>query len=178
MVELRPHKPYGAGSNPVPATRSARLGDVRGYIPRARADRWKVSERSRAALAKRVVRPDRGSNPRPSALWSAARRSHGEEARQYVGSRPSRHRRPQVLPDMEDSAEWSATGVEYRATVTREGSSPLSSAQWRQRRVSRPACKAGAFGMVGSSPTASTKRLRFQHTTNGALVSTRSREPV
>lgn len=58
---------------------------------------------------------------------------------------------------MEGGADRSATGVEYRAVVTHEGSNPSLSAQWRQQRVLHGACKALAFGMVSSSLTASTR---------------------
>lgn len=116
-VELWPHKPYGAGSNPAPATRTARLGDVRGVHSRARAVRWKISERSRAALAKRVVHTGRGSNPRSSAQ------------------------------DMASPAHGEATGFETREGVDNgRGSIPRLAARWRQRRVSHAACKAVAFG--------------------------------
>ena len=70
--------------------------------------------------------------------------------------------RSRDLPLWKVCTNGRAPGLENR-DVGREaggGSNPLLSARWRQQRALHPACKAGAFGMVGSSPTASTNLIR------------------
>lgn len=129
-VELRPHKAYGAGSNPAPATRTVRHEVLGG-----------------ASHRHRTVRHGR------SVAWR-----YKPVANRLRPGDPGATVRSRDLPLWKVCTNGRAPGLENR-DVGREaggGSNPLSSAQWRQQRVLRPACKAGAFGMVGSSPTAST----------------------
>lgn len=146
----------------------------------SRAVRWKVSARCAVRLlagwSSRAVVRLHGfplSFPRDQ-------RAREKGNRQYVGTRPMR------LGDRKCCRTWKvctngrAPGLENR-DVGVNASAGVRILYFPRNGVSRRCgnrpVKPVPSGKVGSIPTASTKRLRF-HTSNGALVSTRSREPA